>query len=121
MRWASDGDDAAVISLVSLLNSGCRWWLATSFLGAEGSFFSSLSLFLPLVLPSLGVFSLAGSFRCLFLLLFVGALYVAWVLFYVGLFSVRTLFFLHLSPTPDLQAQLSAAALASAHWGMNLN
>jgi hypothetical protein len=45
------------------------------------------------VLPSLGVFSLAGSFRCLFLLLFVGALYVAWVLFYVGLFSVRTFFF----------------------------
>jgi hypothetical protein len=41
----------------------------------------------------LGEFSLAGSFRCLFLLLFVGALYVAWVLFYVGLFSVRTLFF----------------------------
>ena len=42
------------------------------------------------MLPSLGVFSLAGSFRCLFLLLFLGALYVAWVLFYVGLFSVRT-------------------------------
>jgi hypothetical protein len=49
------------------------------------------------VLPSLGVFSLAGSFRCLFLLLFVGALYVAWVLFYVGLFSVRTLFFFWLA------------------------
>jgi hypothetical protein len=49
--------------------------------------------FLPLMLPSLGVFSLAGSFRCLFLLLFLGALYVVWVLFYVGLFSVRTLFF----------------------------
>jgi hypothetical protein len=31
--------------------------------------------------------------RCLFLLLFLGALYVAWVLFYVGLFSVRTFFF----------------------------
>jgi hypothetical protein len=31
------------------------------------------------MLPSLGVFSLAGSFRCLFLLLFLGALYVAWV------------------------------------------
>jgi hypothetical protein len=48
---------------------------------------------IPLVLPSLGVFSLAFSFRCLFLLLFLGALYVAWVLFYVGLFSVRTFFF----------------------------
>jgi hypothetical protein len=43
-------------------------------------------------LPTL-VFSLAGSFSCLFLLLFLGALYVAWVLFYVGLFSVRTFFF----------------------------
>ena len=42
---------------------------------------------------SSGVFSLAGSFRCLFLLLFLGALYVAWVLFYVGLFSVRTFFY----------------------------
>jgi hypothetical protein len=37
--------------------------------------------------------SLAGSFRCPFLLLFLGALYVAWVFFYVGLFSVRTFFF----------------------------
>jgi hypothetical protein len=45
------------------------------------------------MLPSLGVFSLAGSFRCLFLLLFLGALYVVWVFFYVGLFSVRTFFF----------------------------
>jgi hypothetical protein len=51
--------------------------------------FSSLSLFLPLVLPFLGVFSLAGSFRCLFLLLFLGALYVAWVFFYVGLFLAQ--------------------------------
>jgi hypothetical protein len=34
-----------------------------------GSFFSLLSLFfLPLMLPFLGVFSLAGSFRCLFFL-----------------------------------------------------
>jgi hypothetical protein len=41
----------------------------------------------------LGVFSLAGSFRCFFSLLFLGALYVAWVLFHVGLFSVRTFFF----------------------------
>jgi hypothetical protein len=31
----------------------------------------------------LGVFSLIGYFRCPFLLLFLGALYVAWVLFYV--------------------------------------
>jgi hypothetical protein len=38
------------------------------------------------------VFSLAGSFRCFFFLLFLGALYVAWFLFYVGLFSVRTFF-----------------------------
>jgi hypothetical protein len=59
----------------------------------RGFFFSSLSLFLPLVLPSLGVFSLAGSFRCFFFLLFVGALYVAWVLFYVALFFVGTLFY----------------------------
>jgi hypothetical protein len=39
-----------------------------------------------LVLPSSGVFSLAGSFRCLFLLLFLGALYLlgsffTWVYF----------------------------------------
>jgi hypothetical protein len=61
-----------------------------------------------LVLPSLGVFSLAGSFRCLFLLLFVGALHVAWVLFYVGLFSVRTfffyLFFIYVVPFLNLKA-----------------
>jgi hypothetical protein len=52
------------------------------------------------VLTSLGVFSLAGSFRCLFLLLFLGALYVAWVFFYVGLFSVRAFFFFKL-PFPS--------------------
>jgi hypothetical protein len=73
--------------------------------GVEVLFFSSLSLFLPLVLPSLGVFSLAGSFRCLFLLLFLGALYVAWVLFYVGLFSVRTFFFVHAQLTKKRSIQ----------------
>jgi hypothetical protein len=31
--------------------------------------------------------------KSLRLLLFLGALYVAWVFFYVGLFSVRTFFF----------------------------
>jgi hypothetical protein len=46
-----------------------------------------------LVLPSLGVFSLAGSFRCLFLLLFMGALFVGCILFSVGLFPVLFFFF----------------------------
>jgi hypothetical protein len=64
--------------------------MATS---SDHSFFFFVTLFPPVVVPSLGVFSLAGSFRCVFLLLFLGALYVAWVLFYVGLFSVRTFFF----------------------------
>jgi hypothetical protein len=51
-------------------------------MGSKAFFLSSLSLLLPLVLPSLGVFSPAGSFRCLFLLVvFVSALYVAWVFF----------------------------------------
>jgi hypothetical protein len=54
---------------------------------AQDCFFSSLGA------SFLGVFSLAGSFRCFFFLLFVGALYVVWVLFYVGLFSVRIFFF----------------------------
>jgi hypothetical protein len=53
--------------------SMCRLWLATSFLGVEVFFLSSLSLFLPLVLSSLGVFSLAGSFRCFFLLFVLSA------------------------------------------------
>jgi hypothetical protein len=59
------------------------------------------------VLPSSGVFSLAGSFRCLFLLLFLGALYVAWVLFYVGLFSVRTFFFCHEDKQGDVPLAIS--------------
>jgi hypothetical protein len=46
--------------------SGCRLWLATSFLGVEFFFCRRSLFFLPLVLPSLG---------------FVGALYVAWVFF----------------------------------------
>jgi hypothetical protein len=68
----------------------------------RGFFFSSLYLFLPLMFPSLGVFSLAGSFRCLFLLLFLCALYVAWVLFYVGLFSFRTFSFFFFSLATDM-------------------
>jgi hypothetical protein len=44
--------------------------------------------FLLWVFSALLVLSGASSFFC-----FVGALYVAWVLFYVGLFSVRTFFF----------------------------
>jgi hypothetical protein len=65
----------------------------------ESSFFfflfSLLSLFfLPVVRPSLGVFSLAGSFRCLFLLFwFVGALYVAWVSFTWVYFLLELFFF----------------------------
>jgi hypothetical protein len=74
---------------------------------------SSLSLFLPLVLPSLGVFSLAGSFRCLFLFLFLGALYVAWVLFYVGLFSVRTFFFSKCIARRSLQAKALNSGMAA--------
>jgi hypothetical protein len=59
----------------------------------RGFFFSSLSLFLGA--------SFFGCFQpCWFFQMplpsfcFVGALYVAWVLFNAGLFSVRTLFFL---------------------------
>jgi hypothetical protein len=62
-------------------------------LGFVFFFLSSPSLFLPLVLPSLGVFSLAGSFRCLFLLFVLSARFVLLGSFYVGLFSVRTSFF----------------------------
>ena len=46
-----------------------------------------LTLFLPLALPSLGVFSLAGSFSCLFLLFVMSARlmllgsFLAWVFF----------------------------------------
>jgi hypothetical protein len=66
------------------------------FSGFRSTAFSDLLslFFLPLVLPSLGVFSLAGSFRCVFLLLFLGALYVAWVLLCVVLFSLD--FFFHI-------------------------
>jgi hypothetical protein len=59
--------------------------------GGEGVLFSLLSLFffpwcfLLWVFSALLVLSDASSFFC-----FVGALSVAWVLFYVGLFSVRT-------------------------------
>jgi hypothetical protein len=63
-------------------------WFATSFLGGRGFFLSSFSLFLPLVLPSLGVFSLAGSFRCPFLLFVLSARFMSLGSFYVGLFSV---------------------------------
>jgi hypothetical protein len=45
------------------------------------------------MLPSLDVFSLAGSFTCLFLLFGLSARYMLLGLFYVGLFSVRTFFF----------------------------
>jgi hypothetical protein len=60
----------------------------------RGFFFSLLSLsffpwcFLPWVFSALLVLSDASPF-----FLFLGALYVAWVLFYVGLFSVRFFFF----------------------------
>jgi hypothetical protein len=62
---------------LNLVTDGSRQPLSdpnspTSFLGAE-VFFSLLSLFLPLVFPSLDVFSLAGSFRRLFLLFVLSA------------------------------------------------
>jgi hypothetical protein len=56
--------------------------VACYFIPRGSGFFSlsSLSLFLPLVLPSLGVFSLA-VFSDVSSFCFVGALYVAWVFF----------------------------------------
>jgi hypothetical protein len=61
----------------------------------RGFFLSSLSLFLPLVLPSLGVFSPAGSFRCPFLVfglsarfMLLGSLFT-WVYFMLESFSPR--------------------------------
>jgi hypothetical protein len=57
----------------------------------------AVSLFLPLVLPSLGVFSLAGSFRCLFLLFVLSARFMllgslfTWVYFLLEPFFFQAL------------------------------
>jgi hypothetical protein len=80
----------------SFLGSGevAAVWLASSFLGAEVFFLSSLSLFLPLVLPSLGVFSPAGSFRCLFLLFALSARFMLFGSFFTWVYFLLELFFL---------------------------
>jgi hypothetical protein len=79
-------------------------WLATSFLGAEVIFFlfRLFSLFfLPLMVPSLGVLSLAGSFRCLFLLFGLSARFMllGWVFFTWVYFLLEPFF---LKPTKPL-------------------
>jgi hypothetical protein len=61
---------------------------------------SSLSLFLPLVLPSLGVFSLAGSFRCPFLHCVLAARFMLLGSFLRG-FSVKTFFLIYMHKSCD--------------------
>jgi hypothetical protein len=101
-------------------------WLASSFLRVRLGFFLFVFLsplfFLLLVFPSLGVFSLAGSFRYFFLVLgFRRALYVAWVCFAWVYFLLEP-FFLVVEPSGGLRdcpLKFECPLVVPSPWGSN--
>ena len=81
-------------------------WLATSFLGVGFFSLSSLSLFLPLVLPSLGVSAwlvLSDAFS--FFLFCRRAFFFTWAYF------LLKLFFFHMAQKPLLWVEVGAHAV----------